>query len=131
MSLANPTTTNGAVRGAGADSRAKLVAALATVPGLLASSSVPDQATAGAAWPRWVQTTYSGRLCELSVHEYDVVVVLPADYAATTVDQGDVFRDLVAPVLNRVGSIAYAEPTLVAFNDNQTMPGIRFRVTCR
>jgi hypothetical protein len=126
MSLAQPAER---VRGSGADTRARLVAALNTVPGLAATSEVPDVATPGAAWPRWRQTLWNGPLCDPAQHAYDVYVVLPAAYLATTVDEGDSFRDLVAPVLRRVGRIDYAEPTALTFNDNQTMPGIRFRVT--
>lgn len=112
------------------DTRAALVAALASVEGIAADSLAPDQATAGSAWPRWVQTTFRGALCELALHEYDVFVVLPADYAAHTVDNGDRLRDAVAPALLALQGVVidYAEPVQVTFSDSQAMPGIRFRV---
>lgn len=97
----------------------------------MASQNAPDVATAGSAWPRWVQTTYRGRLCSVAIDDFDVYVVLPADYLDTTVDQGDAFRDVVEPALAPVAVIAYSEPVAVQFNDQQTMPGLRFRVTSR
>lgn len=112
-------------------SRQSLVDALGAVPGLVAGHNAPDVATAGSAWPRWVQTTYAGRLCSVAQDEFDVYAILPADYIATTVDQGDQFRDLIEPALTPVAVIAYSEPVAVQFNDNQTMPGLRFRVTSR
>jgi hypothetical protein len=88
-------------------------------------------ATAGAAWPRWVQTTYAGHLCSVASDDFDVYAVLPGDYLETTVDEGDTFRDAIEPALMAVGTLAYSEPVSVAFNDSQTMPGIRFRVTIK
>lgn len=108
--------------------RAAIVAALNAVTGLVGTSSAPDQATAGAAWPRWVQTTYAGHLCTLAKDQYDVLVTLPAGYAATTVDEGDSYRDTVAMALVHLGRVAYAEPVSIAFADRQTMPGLRFRL---
>jgi len=115
-----------------ASARAQLVAALDSVDGLTAYPVAPDQATAGAAFPKWIQSTYDGALCSLADDTYDVVVTLPADYAGTTVDEGDALRDVVAHALARVcSSITYAEPVQITFNDRQTMPGLRFRVVTR
>jgi hypothetical protein len=108
--------------------RDAIVAALGAVQGLTAYASAPDQATAGAAWPRWVQTTYNGALCSLAKDTYDVLVTLPGDYSAATVDQGDGYRDVVAMALMRLGRIDYAEPVSIAFQDRQTMPGLRLRL---
>src|SRR5262245_16165131 len=119
VSLARPYTAEEPATRPGA-TRAAIVAELATVPGLTATTAAPDQATAGAAWPRWIQTTYDGHLCTLARDQYDVLVTLPADYLATTVDQGDGFRDTVALVLVRLGRVAYAEPVSIAFQDRQT-----------
>jgi hypothetical protein len=126
VSLAQPV---GRLRAGGADAREALVAALEGVQGLTAYPSAPDQAVAGAAWPKWVQTTYTGHLCDSAVDTWEVFATLPADYAPTTVDEGDELRDLVAPVLVRLGPVAYAEPVAIAFRDNQSMPGIRLRMT--
>ena len=123
MSLANPTTTTLA-----ATIREAIVATLDGIEGLTGYSLAPDQATAGAAWPRWVQTTYDGALCTLAKSSYDVLVTLPGDYAEHTVDQGDAFRDTVALALIRLGRIDYAEPVGITFGDSQTMPGLRLRL---
>jgi len=106
-----------------------LVDALGAVPGLTAGRYSPDVATAGSAWPRWVQSTYAGSLCDPARDEFDVYAVLPADYLETTTDEGDTFRDAIEPALWAVGQISYAEPVAIQFNDQQTMPGLRFRVT--
>jgi len=124
VSLATPhdtATRPGAVRAA-------LVAALATVDGLTAYPTAPDQATAGAAWPKWIQTTYDGRLCEMARDTYEILVTLPASYAAQTVDEGDGFRDLVAFAVAPVARVQFAEPAQITFNDRQQMPGLRLRV---
>jgi len=125
MSLANGSATRSTTS---QGTRAGIVAALATLNGVTAYPTVPDQATAGAAWPKWVQTNYAGHLCTLTQDTYDVLVTLPAAYVATTVDQGDAFRDVVAPVLLRLGRLEVAEPVNVTFNDKQTMPALRFRL---
>jgi len=128
MSLANGSTTESG-RTAAQSTRAALVAALATVSGITPYPVVPDQATAGAAWPKWVQTTYDGPMCHLTRDTYEVLVTLPAAYVATTVDQGDAFRDSVVPALRRVGRVEFAEPVTITFGDKQAMPGLRFRLT--
>ena len=103
--------------------------ALGTVPGLTAYPLAPDQATAGAAWPKWVQTTYDGHLDTLGLDTYEVLVTLPASYAEQTVDEGDGFRDVVAFALLGVARVTFAEPAQITFNDRQTMPGLRLRIT--
>lgn len=125
--------TRAAVTAVG-DSRAAvarqlLVDALSTVSGLSAGTAAPDVATPGSAWPRWVQSTYNGRLCSVTADTYDVFAVLPADYLAATVEAGDELRDAIEPALSRVCQLSFSEPVSVQFNDNQTMPGLRFRVT--
>lgn len=129
MSLARPATL-GRLRGTGTETRAALVAALDTVDGLTGYPAAPDQASAGAAWPKWIQTTFTGHLAPSGgVDTWDVFAVLPADYAPTTADEGDTLRDQLAPVLERLGSVQYAEPVALAFADNQAMPAVRFRLT--
>jgi hypothetical protein len=122
MSLANGSTRTAT------GTRTRIVDALEAVDGITAYPVVPGQATAGAAWPKWIQTLYAGHLCSLAQDTYDVLVTLPASYVATTVDQGDAFRDVVAPALLRLGRLEVAEPVQVTFNDKQTMPALRFRV---
>jgi hypothetical protein len=128
MSLANGSAT-ATERSAAQTTRAAIVAALTTVDGVTAYPVVPDQATAGAAWPKWVQTTYDGPLCRLTRDTYEVLLTLPAAYVATTVDQGDTFRDAVIPALRQVGRVEFAEPVSITFGDKQSMPGLRFRLT--
>jgi hypothetical protein len=117
-----------AVPHASADVRAELVALLDGLGSLTGYPVAPDQATAGAAWPKWVQSLPNGHLCDTWATTWEVYAVLPADYLATTVDQGDKLRDELAPVLARYGSVTYAEPVQIQFNDRQTMPGIRVRM---
>jgi hypothetical protein len=109
--------------------RGDLVAALASVEGLVAYRTAPAQATAGAAWPKWVQTTYDGHIDTLGRDTYEILVTLPASYAEQTVDEGDGFRDVVAFALMPVARVTFAEPAQITFNDRQTMPGLRLRVT--
>ena len=108
--------------------RAGLVAALDTVDGVTAYSTAPNQATAGAAWPKWVQTVYSGHLDVLGRDTYEILVTLPASYAEQTVDEGDGFRDVVAFALMPTARVTFAEPAQIMFNDRQAMPGLRLRV---
>jgi len=125
MSLATgrePATRPRSARGA-------LVAALASVDGLVSYATAPAQATAGAAWPKWVQTTYDGHIDTLARDTYEILVTLPASYAEQTVDEGDGYRDLVAFALMPVARVTFAEPAQITFNDRQTMPGLRLRVT--
>lgn len=111
------------------DTRAAIVAVLGAIPGLTAYPVAPDQATAGAAWPRWITSTYDGPLDTLARDQFDVLVTLPAGYLGTTVDEGDSLRDVVALALQRIGRVNYAEPVSIAFADRQTMPGLRLRLT--
>jgi hypothetical protein len=124
MSLATPREPATRPRSA----RGELVAALGTVDGLEAYRTAPAQATAGAAWPKWVQTTYAGHLDTLGRDTYEILVTLPASYAEQTVDEGDGFRDVVAFALLAVARVTFAEPAQITFNDRQTMPGLRLRV---
>jgi hypothetical protein len=64
----------------------------------------------------------------LAKDQWDVLLTLPADYLAHTVDEGDGFRDVVGLALVRLGRVAYAEPVSISFQDRQTMPGLRFRL---
>jgi hypothetical protein len=111
-----------------ADVRAGLVTLLNGLGSLTGYPVAPDQATAGAAWPKWVQSTYTGHLCDTREDTWEVYAVLPADYLATTVDQGDQLRDELVPELATYGSVTYAEPVQIQFNDRQAMPGIRVRM---
>lgn len=128
MSLSNGTST----RTRPADVRATLTAALSGVSGVTGYPSVPDQAVAGAAWVKLVQVTYGdGPLCSPGSYAYEVLLTLPADYLAETVDQGDAFLAELVPALWRVAKVEYAEPVMIQFQDRQSAPGLRLRVITR
>lgn len=131
MSLKNGAVTETAPAGRAGTARQTLVSALQAVPGITAYPNNPDAAVAGAAWPNWIQNTYNGRLCETAVRTYEVLLTLPASYISETVDQGDAFVDTVAAALMSIGVVTFAEPVLIPFQDRQTMPGLRFRITLR
>lgn len=112
--------------------RDKLVAALATVPGLTATATNPDTPVAGSAWPVWVMARFqAGKLSHPYVNDYDVHVVLPSGYIATTVESGDGFVPVVAAALKTVGLVQTAEPIAIQVADSSTMPALRIRVTPR
>lgn len=110
--------------------RDDLVTALATVPGISALTTSPDAPVAGSAWPRWVQTRYvGGKLHLIAVNDYDVYAVLPNGAEAATVEQGDGLLPMLAAALLPVAAIDFAEPVSIQFDEGQTMPGIRIRLT--
>jgi hypothetical protein len=128
VSLASP-VTRGTFQSA-ADARAALVRAL-EYAGLNAGPVAPDSATPGAAWPQWTLTDFEGHLCDPSRYSFSVYVVLNAAEPETTVADGDDVVSRVAPSLFRVAIIQAAEPVLITFGDQTTMPGVRFRVITR
>jgi hypothetical protein len=111
--------------------RARIVEALATVEGINAHPSAPDAPVAGDAWPRWVTSTYAGKLSLVLTHQYDVLAILPAGYAATTVEQADGLLPMLSAALAKVGTLATAEPVSIQVADSSTMPGLRIRMTPR
>lgn len=123
MSLANPVAP---ARNA-ATARDALVAALRGV-GLEATTYAPDNPVAGAAWPQWSITNPGGVLCDPSRHTFDVYAVLSAGEAESTVAAGDALVASVWPALSAVAAVLSAEPVLITFMDQTTMPGVRFRV---
>lgn len=114
-----------------ADTRQAIVDALASVPGLVGYPSVPDVPTEGAAWPTWVQSTFTGVLAVPGVPAYDVYVLLPAGYRAETVEQGDSLLAQVAAALWPIGHLELAEPVQVRFENHSTYPGLRIRMTMK
>jgi hypothetical protein len=112
--------------------RDSIVAALATVPGLLPSITNPPAPVAGSAWPQWTITNYQGgKLCDLAVHDYDVVIVLPNDVREETVESADGFLPIVQRALSRVGTVVSAQPVTIQMESAAAMPGIRVRLTPR
>ena len=114
-----------------AESRAAIVAALATSPGLVAVPNVPDVPTEGAAWPVWVQSIPSGALLSPMRATYDIYALLPAGYVATTVEAGDGLVGQMCRALWNLCLVELAEPVQVRFDNQTTMPGIRLRATMR
>lgn len=111
--------------------RNAIAGALATVPGLTAYASAPDNPHEFDAFPRWSFTPYTGgRLRTLGVHEYDALVILPAGYEPDTVAQGDSLLDLVAAALMTIGEVHNADPVTVPFGQ-ASMPALRVRVVPR
>lgn len=132
MSLANPLRSTADPVGPAVATRAAIVDALKTVTKLQVYPSAPDNPQAWDAFPRWALTNYTGgRLSWLAVHEYDVLVVLPAGYEPDTVDQGDVLLDLVVDALRTVGVVQSAEPIRATFDAGQGVPALRVRIVPR
>jgi hypothetical protein len=111
--------------------RARIVEALATVEGISPHATNPDAPIAGDAWPVWVIANFSGKLSRLPVNDFDVLCILPASYAPTTVESADGFMPLLATALGKVGTVQTAEPVAIQVADSSTMPGLRIRVTAR
>lgn len=127
MSLADPATI-----GPATTTREAIVDALNTVPTLHVYPSAPDNPSAWDAYPRWALTNYTGgRLGWIAVHEYDVLVILPAGYEPDTVTQGDSLLDDVAIALTTVGVVQTAEPVRLTFETGTTLPALRVRVVPR
>lgn len=128
MSLAAPNVAAAPI-GPATTARQMIVDALQEIPTLQVYSSSPDNPTAWDAFPRWTVTNYTGgRLGTIAVHEYDVLVILPAGYEADTVEQGDTILDAVAEVLIGIGRIDVAEPVRLTFDTGSTTPALRVHV---
>jgi hypothetical protein len=109
--------------------RQNIIDALATVTGLNPGDVPPHSPVAGAAWPKWVQSRFTGKLRYSTVSDYDVCVVLPAGMMETTVESADGLVDVCAAALLKIGTIEYVQPVGFTFDDGTTMPGIQFRMT--
>lgn len=103
--------------------------ALATVVGLIPTDTTPNAPTPGAAWPRWVQTRFSGKLAMVAVSDYDVLVVLPAGTNETTVESGDGLVVTISEALMKIGTVEFCQPVALTFDEGTTMPGLQFRTT--
>lgn len=127
MSLATGRTLAPAV-----SSRAVLVAALAATDGITAHETAPDNPAAFDAWPRWALSDFHrGRLGLVAIHEYDVLVILPAGYEPDTVTQGDSLLDVMARALWDVADVGNADPIQLTFGNQSPMPALRIRVIPR
>ena len=128
MSLGQPGAT---ATLSGTSSRELITDALATVPGLSVTPSVPDVPTPGAAWPVWVQTTYAAVLAAPARDTYDVYVLLAGGLSEATVMEGKAQLAQVVRALWLPCVVELAEPVAVRFDSQTQMPGLRIRVTMR
>lgn len=111
--------------------RAAVVEALATVPGLTPSESMPNTPGRGSAWPVWAESRYrEGKLSRPLTHTYEVRVVLPSGYHPETVDAADGLLEVLMGALAKVGTVDAAQPVSIVFEPNQTaLPGVTVRLT--
>jgi hypothetical protein len=113
-------------------SRDRLVEALGRVEGITAAESAPDVPAPGSAWPKWVESRYQlGKLTQPLVHAFDVLVVLPAGYDATTVEAADKWLPALMHELALVASVDVAEPVQLTYPPNASTPALRIRATPR
>jgi hypothetical protein len=120
------TTTTHAV----SDTRQAVLNALATVPGLVVTPTLPDTPMAGAAWVVWAESRYgAGKLSRPLTHTYEARVVLPAGWLPETVETADGLVDMLCSALSTVGALDSARPVNIQFDNATSMPGISARVT--
>jgi hypothetical protein len=112
------------------DTRQAVLDALATVPGLTVSVTLPDTPMAGAAWVVWAESRYgTGKLSRPLTHTYEARVILPSGWLPETVDTADGLLEQLCAALSRVGELDNAAPVLIQFDNATSMPGISARVT--
>lgn len=110
--------------------RQRVLDALATVPGLVPVSTMPDTPMPGAAWPVWSESRFrEGKLSRPLTHTYEVRVILPAGWLPDTVDAADGAVQLLAEALSYVGTVDVVNPVQIAFDNGTSMPGLNARVT--
>ena len=110
--------------------RQAVLDALAGVPGLVPSPTMPDTPMPGAAWPVWAESRYrDGKLIRPLTHTYEVRVVLPAGWLPETVDTADGLVDTLMAALSTVGNVDVANPVQIQFDNATSMPGVNARVT--
>jgi len=112
------------------DTRQAVLDALATVPGLIVSTTLPDTPMAGAAWVVWAESRFgTGKLSRPLTHTYEARVILPNGWLPETVDTADGLLEQLCAALARVGALDNAAPVLIQFDNATSMPGISARVT--
>jgi hypothetical protein len=110
--------------------REAVLQALATVPGLVPTSTMPDTPMAGTAWVVWSESRYGpGKLSRPLTHTYEARLVLPAGWLPETVDTADGLLDQLCAAMSSVGELDSARPVLITFDNGTSMPGISARVT--
>lgn len=127
----SPLATRPGLTGSGtiSPSRQAILDALATVPGLIPTPTMPDSPMAGAAWPVWAETRYrDGKLTRPLTHTYEVRVILPAGWLPETVDVSDGLLDNLAAALAEVGILDAVSPVQITFDNSASMPGLNARV---
>lgn len=110
-----------------AETRAKLAAALANVPGVEPHPYWPDTVHAGQTWLVWTASDYVN-YC-VAETAWAVYVALPAGPPAATAEAGDALADQVAAALWTVGKVTRAEPWAIPAEPGQaTVPALRLIV---
>lgn len=113
-----------------APARQAVLDALAAVPGLIPTPTMPDSPMPGAAWPVWAESHYrDGKLTRPLTHTYEVRVILPAGWLPETVDTADGLVEALAGALDEIGLVDVVQPVSITFENNATMPGLNARVT--
>lgn len=105
--------------------RQEIVSALAAVPGISATSTAPDVALDGAAWPVWRDATWIafGQI----VGTWYVYVALTAGSDQATVEDGDDTLETISQALWKVGQITLVEPFAWQMEGGGgTLPVLRF-----
>ena len=106
--------------------------ALATVPGLTPTPTMPDVPMAGAAWPVWAECSLGlGKMTRPLTHTYEVRVILPQGWMPETVDVADGLVENLSAALARLGVFEWVRPVQITFSNNSSnaMPGLNARVT--
>lgn len=112
------------------DTRQAVLDALATIPGLTVSTTLPDTPQAGSAWVVWSASQYgTGKLSRPLTHTYEARVILPNGWLPETVDTADGLLEQLCAALASVGALDSATPVLIQFDNATSMPGISARVT--
>jgi hypothetical protein len=108
-----------------AQSRAAVVTALASLPELSATPTVPQTITTYSAWPVLARAEPLNWCIDQAT--WFVFVALPAGNSATTVAAGDQTVDDLLPALKPVGKVTAVEPWSWPVEPGQAaVPVIRF-----
>lgn len=110
-----------------AASRAAVVAALSSVPGVSATPHTPGTITAFCAWP--VLASATPRNYCIDEATWYVFVALPAGNNAASVGAGDEMTDAVLPAFKPIGKVTAVEPwSWPVETGGATVPVIRITV---
>jgi hypothetical protein len=108
--------------------RAAIVAALGTVPGITPKATIGGPISPGDAWPVWRSSVWLNRC--LTETTWDVLVALPDAGADVTAAEGDPLVPLVGEALMAAGcQVVQVEPARTAVTENSPgTPVLRYQV---